>query len=190
MSIYKTSITMETGTAIRQLASSDITSLADESQDVDISSVAEPIGDYTALPTHKQGVFRREATVYEQNHDFRKVRNLTSKAVELASSMCEFSAEEACYDRAIVGNELIATLKLLWILRKARSRQWQKGLNFVQSALVDFAFEKLSSESCKHLLNAIKLLESSELENEDILEIKRELKLASLDPWNAISSHE
>lgn len=190
MSVYNSAFT-QTGGDIR-LSNDSVhpTGFADQSaKSADSRSPYQD--DITTVSSPARSSNRREVIPRASSAEYRKLRMLCARAVEQCEQLvANAGLIEQYLDLGITGNALVDILNQMWRLKECRSKKWQIGLNFVQSALIDAAFEKLDTESSNHLLSAVKVLQSSELENEDTQAIKRSLKLANLDPWKAISTQE
>jgi hypothetical protein len=115
---------------------------------------------------------------------------LCATAVDQAEQMVVHASNVEDLDLGITGNALIDTLSQLWNIREFRCKKWQMGVNFLQSALNGVSFETMLDSSCRYLADAVRIIQSSELDNDDIQQIKRLLKQADLDPYNVISSRE
>ena len=91
-------------------------------------------------------------------------------------------------EKSLNGEELLECLANLWKHRIARGPLWQRGLNFLQSALADMDFEILSVGQCESIVRCVEIIQSSMLDKDDVQQIKRELRQCKLDPWKAISA--
>ena len=57
----------------------------------------------------------------------------------------------------------------------------------MQSAITGMDFEILSVSQCESIKQCVEIIQSSMLDKDDVQQIKRELRKATLDPWKAIS---
>lgn len=173
--------------------------LFDESSIITETSVSS--SDRSNLPTNTETELhgttsgRTRPTVFqpkERDQFSRSIRALREhcESVLVASKQLVFAAErQDPMDQELAGSEIADSLSKMWAERKARDEKWRRGLNFLQSATANLDFDMLNLEQAKTVQRCVEILCSSMLDNSDIQQLKRELRSAGLDPWNAISGN-
>ncbi len=111
------------------------------------------------------------------------------KAVQCAENMEYAVNEQDAIGIAIAGNGLIEFLNELWRLRTIREREWQKVLNFLQSALSKVVFEELTPEQCRGIrTTVVDFLAAGALTKYRTATAIRIMREAGLDIWKGISA--